>query len=353
MADGARERRAFFVAEQLLRPIAASTDDLLTYLSRISVQTKWSDIDGVIELVHRMYTRIKEMVGPDAFLTILEDEAEFMEEVKPRLEEYDSYTRYIRALRETAGKMVSVSGDDNAFQDLAAGLHQRYDAARRYYESPEEEQKHQEKIFILAERISGFLFGYQSGSPDEIMRIVEELQSVSLTTMPTTVIDASQPPARRRHVRDRDTDTTAPADRGERFDVFLCHNSKDKPAVRELAVQLTKRRLRVWLDEDQIPPGTRTGKGLEEGVNKSASALVLVGGDGLGPWQSEEQEALIKLSVEQGLRVIPVLLPDAPTEKPKLPLFLGTRTYVDLRDEGITKATLDKLQWGITGIKPE
>jgi hypothetical protein len=37
------------------------------------------------------------------------------------------------------------------------------------------------------------------------------------------------------------------------FDVFLSHNSKDKPRVRKLAVALRDRGLRVWLDEWVLP----------------------------------------------------------------------------------------------------
>jgi hypothetical protein len=45
-----------------------------------------------------------------------------------------------------------------------------------------------------------------------------------------------------------------------------------------------------------------------------------------------------------------VLLPGAPSQ-PKLPLFLAQITWVDLRD-GLAEKALDKLEWGITGIKP-
>jgi uncharacterized pyridoxamine 5'-phosphate oxidase family protein len=38
------------------------------------------------------------------------------------------------------------------------------------------------------------------------------------------------------------------------FDVFLAHNSQDKPQVRAIAIKL-KRRLKVWIDEEQILPG--------------------------------------------------------------------------------------------------
>jgi hypothetical protein len=43
-------------------------------------------------------------------------------------------------------------------------------------------------------------------------------------------------------------------------------------------------------------------------------------------------------------------LPGAPT-KPDLPLFLQQFTWVDLRG-GLTSEGLDRLQWGITGVKP-
>jgi hypothetical protein len=50
-----------------------------------------------------------------------------------------------------------------------------------------------------------------------------------------------------------------------------------------------------------------------------------------------------------GLPVITVLLPDACAE-PELPLFLSMFTGVDLRG-GLTASGLDKLEWGITGVK--
>ena len=48
--------------------------------------------------------------------------------------------------------------------------------------------------------------------------------------------------------------------------------------------------------------------------------------------------------------MIPVLLPGA-ARQPELPLFLTQFTWVDLR-LGLTDPGLDRLEWGITGIKP-
>ncbi len=135
------------------------------------------------------------------------------------------------------------------------------------------------------------------------------------------------------------------------FDVFLSHNSKDKPAVRELAEALRARGLKVWLDEWELVPGRPWQEALEEVVETTRSSAVLVGKDGLGPWQDAEMRSCLTEFVASNLPVIPVLLPDAPSE-PRLPLFLRRFTWVDLRG-GLTEEGLDRLQWGVTGNRPD
>jgi hypothetical protein len=134
------------------------------------------------------------------------------------------------------------------------------------------------------------------------------------------------------------------------FDVFLSHNSADKPAVRALAKELKKRELTVWLDEEQLAPGRPWQCALEEIIATVRTAAILVARDGVGPWQDKEMHACLAQCVEREIPVIPVLLPGAPT-KPELPLFLTEYTWVDLRD-GLTEQGLDALCWGITGQKP-
>jgi hypothetical protein len=135
------------------------------------------------------------------------------------------------------------------------------------------------------------------------------------------------------------------------FDVFLSHNGQDKPAVRDLAKKLRAAGVSVWLDVEQLRPGLSWLSGLESGIRASRSVAVLVGSDGLGPWQEQEQQAALQLAVDDKRPVIPVLLPDAPSA-PTLPLFLLTRTWVDLRG-GYTDKGIDPLIWGITGKKPD
>jgi hypothetical protein len=141
------------------------------------------------------------------------------------------------------------------------------------------------------------------------------------------------------------------ADPGDNdFDVFLSHNSRDKPAVRRLALALEARGLSPWLDERELVPGRDWQADLERLIRTVRSAAVLVGPEGLGPWEVPELRACLSEGVRRGLPVIPVLLPGA-SRQPVLPLFLTQFTWVDLRG-GLTTPGLDRLQWGITGTRP-
>lgn len=135
----------------------------------------------------------------------------------------------------------------------------------------------------------------------------------------------------------------------EHFDVFLSHNSDDKPLVRDLAERLEQRGVRVWLDEKQLIPGRPWQEELERILTTCKSAAVLVGPSGLGSWQARETRLSLAEFVNRGLPVIPVLLPGA-TSQPELPAFLRQFTWVEFR-QGMQGEQLDRLVWGITGRK--
>ncbi len=133
------------------------------------------------------------------------------------------------------------------------------------------------------------------------------------------------------------------------FDVFLCHNSLDKPAVRSIARQLERARILPWLDERELPPGMPWIPLLESQIANIRSAAVFFGSAGVGPWQDEELSGFLRQFAKRRLPIIPVLLPDAPLE-PELPIFLSSRTWVDFRSrEGQPFA---RLIWAITGTAP-
>lgn len=130
------------------------------------------------------------------------------------------------------------------------------------------------------------------------------------------------------------------------FDVFLCHNNKDKPKVKEIGLRLKERGILSWLDEWELRPGFPWQRSLEQQIERIKTAAVFVGDDGIGPWQQEELEAFLREFTKRGCPVIPVLLPNSSTE-PKLPPFLSSRTWVDFRKQ--VPNPIDQLVWGITG----
>ena len=139
------------------------------------------------------------------------------------------------------------------------------------------------------------------------------------------------------------------------FDVFLSHNSKDKPAVKALGTALKERGLTVWLDEWELRPGLTWQDSLEDIITGCKSAMVCFGGSGVGPWEDPEMQALLRRFVNDKkignvVPIIPVLLPGAQADV-KLPLFLEAFTWVDLRN-GLTADGVERLRWGITGEKP-
>lgn len=134
-----------------------------------------------------------------------------------------------------------------------------------------------------------------------------------------------------------------------RFDVFMCHNSADKPAVRTVARALRAGGVLPWLDEWELPPGQPWQPLLEQQIEHIRSAAVFVGRAGVGPWQEQELYGFLREFVARRAPVIPVLLPDAPSA-PELPLFLRAMTYVDFRQQ--EPEPLARLIWGITGVRP-
>jgi WD40 repeat protein len=134
------------------------------------------------------------------------------------------------------------------------------------------------------------------------------------------------------------------------FDVFLCHNSKDKDQVRVLAADLKRAGILPWFDEWELQPGRDWMSELEKQIARIRSAAVVVGRAGLGPWQNLEYSAFLREFVSRKLPVIPVVLGDAP-KRPRLPVFLRGLSWVDFRTdpEGAFKALL----WGITGEREQ
>lgn len=139
------------------------------------------------------------------------------------------------------------------------------------------------------------------------------------------------------------------------FDVFLSHNSKDKPAVERLAQKLQREGLEPWLDKWALTPGGQWQNELATGIRVSSACAVFVGPNGLGAWENEELSlALDRAAKDRSFRLFLVLLPGLPEpfDANTLPPFLSTRTWIDLRGGIENTRPFQLLINAIKGVAP-
>jgi hypothetical protein len=139
------------------------------------------------------------------------------------------------------------------------------------------------------------------------------------------------------------------------YDVFLSHQSGDKPLVESIAARLVDEQvLRPFLDKWHLIPGEPLQEALEEALDQSRTCAVFLGSSGLGAWENEEMRAALDERVRnKSFRVIPVLLPGAePKDKKTLPRFLRRLTWVDFRKGLDDPDAFQCLVAGISGVAP-
>lgn len=117
-------------------------------------------------------------------------------------------------------------------------------------------------------------------------------------------------------------------------DVFLSYRSRDRPLVAEIAHRLREAHLTLWFDLESQTAGRQWMTEIGEAIEDAGAVAVCVGPDSLGGWEDEEVAVALRKAVDDPeFRVFPVLLPgvEAPFDPNRLPHFLRTRTWVDLR----------------------
>ncbi len=123
------------------------------------------------------------------------------------------------------------------------------------------------------------------------------------------------------------------AESGQRYNVFLSHNSADKPLVEDVARKLRDAGVRSFLDKWHLKPGKAWQEELEEALEASASCAVCYGPAGISAWHNEELRiALEHRAAHPDFPVIPVILPGA-SKPDELPAFLRRLTWVDFRED--------------------
>ena len=114
------------------------------------------------------------------------------------------------------------------------------------------------------------------------------------------------------------------------YDVFLSHNSADKPRVRQLAERLKAAGLRVWFDEWSIAPGEDIYLAIERGLETSRTLVLFLSSAALSSnWVSlERSTVLFRDPTNSERRFLPVLLEDC-----TLPDTLRRYRYIDFRSD--------------------
>ncbi len=122
------------------------------------------------------------------------------------------------------------------------------------------------------------------------------------------------------------------------YDVFLSHNSRDKPRVRQLAERLKQAGLSVWFDDWVIKPGDDIYLAIERGLEAARVQVLCLSPAALGSaWVTlERSTVLFRDPSNQGRRFVPLLLTDC-----TLPDALRRYKYLDFRQE--TPAAFDEL----------
>ena len=132
------------------------------------------------------------------------------------------------------------------------------------------------------------------------------------------------------------------------FDALLSYGPTDGDWAIRLKAALEERGLNIWLDREQIRPGTIIAD-LEAGLEMCKSCVLVVSPDAIrSQWVSDEYHRAVTLAKQKDrpLQVVPVIL-----GKAELPGFLSTRNWVEFLDDTTFDANLERLIWGITGTK--
>ena len=133
------------------------------------------------------------------------------------------------------------------------------------------------------------------------------------------------------------------------FDVFFSYASRDHAVVEQVARDLTRLGIRIFLDRWYLTPGQPWPQALERTLDACKAVAVFIGAAGLGPWQQRERDlALDRQAREPGFPVIPVLLTPA---DPALG-FLKLNTWVDLSASVTDPEALAMLAAAIRGEPP-
>jgi hypothetical protein len=138
----------------------------------------------------------------------------------------------------------------------------------------------------------------------------------------------------------------------QKYHVFLSYPHQYGVWVETLAKRLEDEHgFRVWLDRWVLVPGTSWQQEMAKGLEEAQVCAVCVGRQTPEGWfQQEVERALNRQASDTSFRVIPILLPDAPSDLTEvMPAFLDLRTWADFRQGSDEDYAFHVLVRGIKG----
>lgn len=122
--------------------------------------------------------------------------------------------------------------------------------------------------------------------------------------------------------------------------IFLCHSSKDKFFVRELAERLNEVGIKVWIDEAELNVGDSLTQIIGNAINKCDYFGIVLSENSINSeWvQKELQIAMHKEIRGEKIVVLPILL-----ENVILPPFLSDKLYADFSSAEKFELTFPKI----------
>ena len=139
------------------------------------------------------------------------------------------------------------------------------------------------------------------------------------------------------------------------FDVFLSHNSLDKPEVHKLFNRLKELGFKPFFDARHFVPGENWMRDLDRVLETCNCCAVIVGPHGMGNVHEDEMWLALHRSLESKLddhrfRIIPILLPNSTRgDRAKMPRSLRQNTWIEFYQSIEDPVALDRLAKAIRG----
>ena len=139
----------------------------------------------------------------------------------------------------------------------------------------------------------------------------------------------------------------------KQYDAFLSYSQGDVEFASVVNSQLRANGVSTFFLPRDLPPGENWAGAISVAMNESKAIVIFVGPTG-GPWQDQESLAVLEnCAKDTSKRIIPVLLPNAPSsDHLRLPNFLRNVQSVDFRTGPEDRQGLKNLIWALTGERP-